>query len=77
MARDRFHLPRIHAAHADLRAVVEAGNGDELRVHVERVIEEHPSIADHEEPEREQQRAAQHERAYRRQTFRWHLSVPV
>ena len=55
--------PGVHARDPHLRAVLQPGEVRELRVRVERLVEEHAAVADQEQPDGEQQQAADDERA--------------
>src|SRR4029079_13251518 len=60
---DAINLSRIHAAHADLRAVLEPRDIRELRVDIEGAVEEHAAVADQEEAGAEEQHSGNQEGA--------------
>ena len=61
--QDLDHGTGLGTGHANDRAGLQAGNTGELRVQSELRRERHPAVADHEQSDREEQQAGDHENA--------------
>ena len=60
---DGLDLAGVHARHAHVRAVLQAGDLRELGIDLERVAEQHAPVADEEQADGEQQESPDDERA--------------
>src|SRR5437773_12327556 len=72
---DAVNLPGIHSTNPDLRAVLQTRDVRELRIDVNRTVEEHTAVANKEEPNAEEEHPPNHECAHRSGVSRIHARI--
>ena len=73
---DANDLARGQPGQTDVGADLHPADVAEVGIHLELLGEQQPPVADHEQPDREHQQSADHERAYQRQAWGTHRQPP-